>query len=427
MAEIYPIAEFESFVKDKVITGYRTLPEKTFDDLLNFLLEGRGKKDPVEFMNISARRGLGTLITAQNYIGVIALRNGDTIEILPKIYKKNSGEYDGKQVKKIVLNILRTLPESPFRSVQESGMDVARMPVLEIFIRSFLNEVFMIVKHGLKHNYTQTEANEPFFKGQMLFPEQIRRNFAHQEKNCIRYDVFSTNCPENRILKTTLLFLYRQSFSEKNKRDIKILLSAFEDVPESDAYRSDISKCGTGRDSKDYRIALKWSEIFLEGKSFTSYSGSTAALALLYPMETLFETYVAHMMKIYLDSNVYTVSVQEKKYSLFDFPDKRFAIKPDIVVRRKKDGAVFILDTKWKLLNNDRNRNYGISQADLYQMYAYQKKYESKNVTLIYPVPAEKTENEIMYLSRDEAEIHVKFFDFFDIKNSIENIAEVFV
>ncbi|MEY8330768.1 hypothetical protein AALB81_15795 [Lachnospiraceae bacterium 48-33] len=32
----------------------------------------------------------------------------------------------------------------------------------------------------------------------------------------------------------------------------------------------------------------------------------------------------------------------------------------------------YIMDTKWKVLS-DAKPNYGISQADMYQMYTYQK------------------------------------------------------
>ena len=56
----------------------------------------------------------------------------------------------------------------------------------------------------------------------------------------------------------------------------------------------------------------------------------------------------------------------------FNEPGKKFLMKPDIVVKRKSDKAVFVLDTKWKLLDAGK-ANYGISQADMYQMYAYQK------------------------------------------------------
>ena len=53
------------------------------------------------------------------------------------------------------------------------------------------------------------------------------------------------------------------------------------------------------------------------------------------------------------------------------------------------------MDTKWKRLSGSLKNNYGISQADMYQMYAYQKKYEAKGnnvngVTLLYPMSPEK-------------------------------------
>ena len=43
-----------------------------------------------------------------------------------------------------------------------------------------------------------------------------------------------------------------------------------------------------------------------------------------------------------------------------------------------------MLDTKWKLLSPQWH-NYGISQADMYQMYAYQKEYAANQAVLLYP------------------------------------------
>ena len=45
---------------------------------------------------------------------------------------------------------------------------------------------------------------------------------------------------------------------------------------------------------------------------------------------------------------------------------KQFALRPDIVIR--KDNRTVILDTKWKYLYKNERNNYGISQADMYQM-----------------------------------------------------------
>ena len=47
------------------------------------------------------------------------------------------------------------------------------------------------------------------------------------------------------------------------------------------------------------------------------------------------------------------------------------------------------MDTKWKLINgNSRAKNYGISQSDMYQLYAYGHKYLTgdKKLMLIYPM-----------------------------------------
>lgn len=87
----------------------------------------------------------------------------------------------------------------------------------------------------------------------------------------------------------------------------------------------------------------------------------------------------------------YTFSAQDKTYHLFDEP-RKFLMKPDIVIKNKALGQVFVMDTKWKVLS-DAKANYGISQADMYQMYAYQKKYTSENVTLLYPL-TEKVEQD---------------------------------
>lgn len=37
----------------------------------------------------------------------------------------------------------------------------------------------------------------------------------------------------------------------------------------------------------------------------------------------------------------------------------------------KRGERTVILDTKWKSLVDNERVNYGISQADMYQMYAY--------------------------------------------------------
>jgi hypothetical protein len=171
---------------------------------------------------------------------------------------------------------------------------------------------------------------------------------------------------------------------------------------------------------KGYATALLWSKVFLQGKSFTSFSGSNVAFALLFPMETLFESYVASLMRKQLQGTDYSFSAQDKGYHLFDNP-KKFMLRPDIVIKNKIIKTVFVMDTKWKLLSLSK-ANAGISQADMYQMYAYQKKYNAKNITLLYPKTAENIdEGRLTFISNDGVTVNVKFVDLYD-KNSISDI-----
>lgn len=411
------VREYEYISLGKITSdAEKTLSHSDFEALEKFILEK--DNDAVEIMNLSIKKGLGKVIAAKNYVGVLSLNSGTTIEILPKIYsEKDSAD----KAKKLLIKMLRTLRVSPYKSLQKTSVNVEKLNIFEIFIRMFIDEVFAIVKHGLKCNYERVEDNLNVFKGKINFSKHIKYNTAHKEKCYVEYDCFDTNRAENRLIKSTLIYLYKKTTSSKNKNDIRTLLNSFTDIYESENYDNDFGKCISERNMKGYTTALMWSRIFLQGKSFTSFSGSNIAFALLFPMEMLFESYVASLVKKEFDSKIYSFSAQDKKHHLFKYPKEIFRLRPDIVVGNKVNGDIYVIDTKWKILFNDK-ANLGIAQSDMYQMYAYQKKYNAKTVTLLYPqgrdnIPEEKRR----FDSGDGVIVDVKFIDLYD-KESIKYI-----
>ena len=422
MKNTYQIFEYGSFVCEKEIAGCKRLPEETFKQLEEFILSNRNKEtDALELMGLSARKGVGKIITAKNYIGLISMTDGTTIEILPKICSSIDSDVAG--VKRLVIDMLRTLRNSPYKSLQTSQVSFEKMSIFEIFIRMFFDAVLVIVNHGLKSNYETVQSNESLFKGKLIFTEQIRKNFAHKERSFVGFDEFNPNRVENRIIKTTIDYLYHCTTSSRNKSDLKTLLNTFAEVDLSSNYKRDFEKCVSDKNMRDYETALLWCRVFLEGRSFTAFAGNNVAMALLFPMETLFESYIAAQCRKLLKTSEYTVSVQDRHYHLFDEP-RRFLIRPDIVVTRKVDRAIFIMDTKWKLLS-DAKANYGISQADMYQMYAYQKKYSAQNVVLIYPMTDQIPLKEcIAYHSEDGATVQIVFVDLFNVRKSLTQIMQ---
>ena len=425
MRKTYQITEYGSFVRDREVPGYISLPQDTFDTLESFVLSNSTEDtDALKLMGVSARKGVGKIITAKNYVGVIPMNDGTTIEILPKVFSHaafTDEEEKEKKVKKLLIDMLKTLRNTPFKSLQATNVNIDKLSIFEIFIRMFVDEVFYIVKRGLKCDYETIQSNENVFKGKMVFAVQIKHNYAHKERSFVEYDEFNTNRAENKILKSTLSYLYKCTTSSRNKSDIKTLLNAFNSVDESNEYKSDFAKIVPDRKTADYQTALMWSKVFLMGKSFTSFSGSEVAFALLFPMETLFESYIAAQLKKMLGHSEYSLSAQDKTYHLFDGP-RKFLMKPDIVIKNKALAQVFVMDTKWKVLSADK-ANYAISQADMYQMYAYQKKYTSENVTLLYPLTEKVDPNQnIEFLSNDGTVIRIRFVDLFDLSNSLNAI-----
>ena len=419
------ICEYESLIAGSESglrkDGYVTLKRDAFDLLERFLLTEQGREEPAELMHISRRRGVGDVITAKKYVGLIALKDGTSIEILPKLHTRD--DPDGRLAKKLVLDMLRTLPDFPSKTAQMAGVDLSRLDIFEIFIRMFLDEVYGIAKRGLKCGYEAVEENSTQFKGKLVFAQHIRRNLLHKERSYIRYDVFTVNRPENRILKAALELLFRHTRSHRSRTDIKNLLQSFAEVESSTNFRADFQKCGKDRNVRDYTAALQWSRVFLMGESFTNYAGSEEAFALLFPMERLFESYIAAQLKRHLDPAMYAVTAQEGSKWLFDEP-KSFSMRPDLVIR--KGGELFILDTKWKVLNPDKP-NSGISQADMYQMCAYQRKWSARHTTLIYPKPAYTTDKiPQCYHAEDGALIHLWFVDLLDLEGSIRDLEASF-
>ncbi|MFB2022766.1 McrC family protein [Pseudoflavonifractor sp. P01025] len=382
----YTIREYMGFTRNGPLrAGMISLPEHAFDQLEQFILSNREERSgtqPLELMSLSAKPSVGKVITAKNYVGVITTRDGTEIEILPKLTLE--GDDSDQAVRKVFLTMLRTVQEAPFKTFRTAHLNTSRMRLLDLFVRMFLDEAHRLIQRGLKSDYALTQDNETCVRGKIVFSEHIRKNLLHRERIFVEYDVFSVDCPENRLVKSTAVYLQRYATDLQNRKDLRIVLSVMDQVPVSKHVEQDFLRCGQSRSMADYRRLLELCRVFLQGKSFTAFSGGEAALALLFPMERVFESYVAEVLRRNLDSRQYRVHVQAKGKYLFELPRKQFALRPDLVIEDLNRGERTVLDTKWKLLSPQWH-NYGISQSDMYQMYAYQKEYAAQQTVLLYP------------------------------------------
>ncbi|WP_276952684.1 McrC family protein [Helicobacter rodentium] len=410
------IAEWQSFGVEEIqqVLGQNTQAnanpqnqaQKIFDELREF---AEGNHIYLKFA--------GKKLKAQNYVGLIQTKSGFYLEILPKTFRtaKESEGFVSKDIedkqnsiksaKTLLLKMLQSLKDSSFKQSHFAHLKLAKMPLLEIFILMFLEELEKLVKKGLKSDYIVREENRKFLKGKLLFDENLKLNFAHKEKFFTSSDEFSANIAPNRIIKSTLGFLSTQNLSAKTSTKLTQARFIFTDISPSQHIAKDFSQCRKSRHLKGYYPLLQWCEIFLRCKTFTSYQGNSQAFALLFDMNKLFESFVASEMKKWLcgmklsyeneafmeqifrenKKDSYLKTQEKSKYLV---EEKRFLLNPDIVGYQKQQiqakQALFIADTKWKILSQEK-QNYGISQSDMYQIFAYLAKYQCKRGFLIYP------------------------------------------
>lgn len=427
------VKEFDAIICNRDYADdkkYKYLDKKDFEKLIAFIHEFSGNEssaDALEFMKIGYKRNIGEVISIRNYVGLIQMNNGMQIEILPKISLGSGEDENNKNTRRIFLRMLRSMKDFPSKTFNDATLKVDQMNLYELFINMYLQEVCHLVKHGIKSAYVAEENNLKYFKGKLQVSQQIRTNIGHKERFYVSYDEFHPNRPENRLIKATLQKLQKLSSSSENAKEISQLLMAFELVETSANYQKDFSKVKLDRNMKDYEMLMQWSRVFLLNKSFTTFSGSTVSRALLFPMESVYESYVAQKMKKIMGPAGWTVSSQDKGQYLFNEPRKQFALRPDLVL--EKNGRKVIMDTKWKnLIDNERN-NYGISQADMYQMFAYSKKYRTPDIWLLYPMnEAMRGHDPIRFESvnpvNNEIETTVRVF-FVDVANIEDSLMEL--
>ena len=375
----------------------RSIDKKDFGDIENFILKNSDENAP--FLRIASGND-GKFIQARNYVGVLQTKSGLTIEILPKIADKT----DTDKSKAVFIKMLRTLKNFPFKSSNLASLKTQNLPLLEIFISMFLSELEALVKKGIKSDYVALEENLNFLKGKLSINEQIKRNSIHKERFYVGYSEFLSDIKINRIIKTTLKFLYKKSNSSKNQQKIRELLFIFDDVSECEDYKNFFAKLVINRQVKHYEQTLLWCKIFLLNNSFTPHKGDDLGFALLFDMNALFESYVGNFIKKSFPGTI----LQHSEKHLVEDP-KSFKLRPDIFLKGE-----FIADTKWKIIRQDINeseKKYKISQADLYQLYAYGKKHECSKLYLIYPKIDGAKQEPMKFRYDDETQLEILYFD----------------
>ena len=374
-------------------------------------------EDRYEFFKITK-----DTIIPQNFVGTIPL-DDIQIEILPKVPLVEN-DVDAEKIR--FLEILENINYFKEKFFNNSKIAMADTSILEIFINLFIEEVQRIIEKGLLYNYIDRNENINVFKGKLDINNHIKYNFSHKEKFFMKFDEFSISSLENSIIKLTIQKLKKISVNSKNKDNLNKISHHFENVRLLSNSIESLKYITFDRTNSYYKNAIQYAKIFLNNQSssiFTTANGEVATI--LFPMETIFENYITNKLINIVKEKFYnelTVKVQDDSCSVFSTVtlnnteiDNMFKVKPDIVIKNKNTKEIFILDTKWKILDK-LDSKFKISTDDIYQMLSYVKIYNDRyknshtceKAYLIYPA---RNRRESSFFSEDKIKFKTDNFE----------------
>ena len=354
-----------------------SIPESAFDWLCAEAQRHRAGGAPL--VEVGGRRWL----RVDNYVGVLESPCGTRIEILPKHV---TGETDVGTARRVLVNMLRHGLRLPGRDVGPTGLQTFDAPVSEWIIQQFLLELDHLVRRGLRFDYVAVEEELRYLRGRLRVGAQLRQPPGRQHLFQVEHQLFSPDRPENRLIASALMKAAKATRDPGNWRLAHELGHQLVDLECSRDITADLRRWSSDRLMAHYRDIKPWCELILGDRNPLSALGEWRGRSLLFPMEKVFERYVEACLRALLPRGAVLRSQVASQW-LCRTPTRRmFQLRPDFIV--ECEGERFVVDAKWKLIDSAGvESNYGLAQADFYQLFAYGQRYlQGRGRTaLIYP------------------------------------------
>lgn len=304
------------------------------------------------------------------FVGVLQVGNL-TIEVLPKIDREEKDRW-----RRILIDMLRKVGYFDVSASSESSLKIKKNSILDLYLEGFLNHLEKLIHQGLIKKYRKIESNCTALKGKLVFQKHITKNIVHKEKFYVNYTTYDTNHSLNQVLYKALCLVKTVNTNQILDSRVNSLLLNFPELPDMKVSAAFFDKIVFNRKSENYKPAILIAKMLLLNYHPDINSGSNHVLSLMFDMNLLWERFVYVSLKKYFKEG--SVSPQAKKPYWKLSSARAVNLKPDIIL--VKDEKKYVIDTKWKLPNRNKP-----SFADLQQMYAYTKYFDSDHTLLCYP------------------------------------------
>ena len=239
---------------------------------------------------------------------------------------------------------------------------------------------------GLLHGYRTEEEALHTVRGRIRIGEQIRRRFGIAVPVEVRYDEFTDDIVENRLVKAAVARLGEMRLrSRQARRGLGWTAAMLENVSLVEYAPRDVPEVTFDRLNEHYRGAVGLSRLILRHSAFEACRGEVRATGFLMNMNTLFQEFVTVALResLRVSANTFCSDKQltgSRRIHLAE--NNRVGLEPDLTWW---DGntCTFVGDAKYKTVSEN-----GVPSADLYQLLAYVTALDLPGGLLVYAAGA---------------------------------------
>lgn len=355
-------------------------------DALAALIERDLPKDAAENLSTVAtftRASGQPALKFQQWVGLIRLPDGTTLEILPKTFEHGD---DPAACRALLMRML-SATDQRFKVAPAADLDPARMPLFEVFLSYALHGFRAAIRRGVPHAYVAVREERAGLRGRLDMTRQMRQLPSRAHRLHVTYDEYLPDRPETRLVRSSLERIAKMTQQATTRRSARETLLALDGVPSSADIKADFGAWRLERGHAHFAPLEALCRLVLLELNPVVGGATVRALSVMFDMNRLFESYVAQLLK--RDHPDWLIRTQVQDQFLGQVSGALvFKLKPDLLLRLP-NGEVVVADTKWKRLDRAASPTYGVAREDVYQMLAYSHKYQSGQPTprlwLLYP------------------------------------------
>lgn len=305
------------------------------------------------------------LLTPGSRIGAVAL-DDLAVEIAPKL-----------PIQRVLFLVSYSLElakwgDRPFEMTTPDSLVEAIVPI-------FAHHLERALRRGVLQGYRTDEDALMGVRGRIRFDDQVRRRFGILLPVEVRFDDFTEDVLENRLLKVAIATLGKLRLRSESSRQSLRRFSHVLDLVSLQTYDpQNVPRVVYTRLNDHYRGAIEWARLILRFAAAEVRHGKARGTTVLFDMNDVFEDFVRVALREELVLKVREFPSGNECPSLFLDGARRIALEPDLSWWSAKT-CRFVGDVKYKAVNVA-----GVKHPDLYQLLAYLTASGLRSGLLVY-------------------------------------------